>query len=89
MGSATPAADMGAMLIMEMVLHGWDIARATGQDYHCDEQLARASWKPSRPRPICSASTRASPPPCPSRMTHPPSTTRWACPAATPTGSQS
>jgi uncharacterized protein (TIGR03086 family) len=42
MGSPTPAADIAAMLIMEMVLHGWDIAEATGQDYHCDEQLARA-----------------------------------------------
>src|SRR5580698_10259374 len=26
MGDATPAADVGAMLIMEMVLHGWDVA---------------------------------------------------------------
>jgi uncharacterized protein (TIGR03086 family) len=42
MGSATPAADIAAMLIMEMVLHGWDIARATGQDYHCDDSLALA-----------------------------------------------
>jgi uncharacterized protein (TIGR03086 family) len=42
MGSAMPAADIAAMLIMEMVLHGWDIAKATGQDYHCDEDLAHA-----------------------------------------------
>jgi uncharacterized protein (TIGR03086 family) len=42
MGSTTPAADVAAMLIMEMVLHGWDVARATGQDYRCDETLARA-----------------------------------------------
>jgi len=42
MGSATPAADIAAMLIMEMVLHGWDVARATGQDYHCDGELAQA-----------------------------------------------
>jgi uncharacterized protein (TIGR03086 family) len=42
MGSATPAADIAAMLIMETVLHGWDIARAAGQDYDCDDQLARA-----------------------------------------------
>ena len=42
MGSATPAADIAAMLIIETVLHGWDIARATGQDYDCDDQLARA-----------------------------------------------
>jgi uncharacterized protein (TIGR03086 family) len=42
MGSATPAADIAAMLIMEMVLHGWDVAKATGQDYHCDGELAQA-----------------------------------------------
>jgi uncharacterized protein (TIGR03086 family) len=42
MGSAMPAADIAAMLIMEMVLHGWDIAQATGQDYHCDGELAQA-----------------------------------------------
>jgi uncharacterized protein (TIGR03086 family) len=42
MGNATKASDVGFMLIMEAVLHGWDTARATGQDYRCDEQLARA-----------------------------------------------
>jgi uncharacterized protein (TIGR03086 family) len=42
MGSAMPAADIAAMLIMEMVLHGWDVARATGQDYHADDELAQA-----------------------------------------------
>jgi uncharacterized protein (TIGR03086 family) len=42
MGNAMKAADVGAMLIMETVLHGWDVARATGQDYRCDDQLARA-----------------------------------------------
>ena len=42
MGSATPAADIAAMLIMEMVLHGGDIAKATGQDYRCDGGLAQA-----------------------------------------------
>jgi uncharacterized protein (TIGR03086 family) len=40
MGDATPAADVGAMLIMEMVLHGWDIAKATGQEYACDDAVA-------------------------------------------------
>jgi len=40
MGGAMPAADIAAMLIMEMVLHGWDVAQATGQDYHCDDELA-------------------------------------------------
>jgi uncharacterized protein (TIGR03086 family) len=42
MGSTTPAADVAAMLIAEMVLHGWDVARATGQDYHCDDEVAQA-----------------------------------------------
>src|ERR1700684_4718444 len=32
MGNAMNASDVGAMLVMETVLHGWDIARATGQD---------------------------------------------------------
>ena len=40
MGDATPAADVAAMLIMEMVLHGWDVARATGQEYVCDAAVA-------------------------------------------------
>jgi uncharacterized protein (TIGR03086 family) len=42
MGNATPAADVGAMLFMEMALHGWDVARATGQDYHADDAVAAA-----------------------------------------------
>jgi uncharacterized protein (TIGR03086 family) len=42
MGSPTPAADIAAMLIMETVLHGWDIARATGQEYRADDALAQA-----------------------------------------------
>jgi uncharacterized protein (TIGR03086 family) len=42
MGDATPAADVGAMLIMEMALHGWDVARATGQEYVCDDAVAAA-----------------------------------------------
>src|SRR3984957_4244185 len=39
-GSAMPAADIAAMLIMETVLHGWDVAKATGQDYQIDDALA-------------------------------------------------
>jgi len=42
MGDATPAADVGAMLVMEMALHGWDVARATGQDYVLDDATAEA-----------------------------------------------
>src|ERR1017187_7865108 len=40
MGDATPAADVAAMLIMEMVLHGWDVASATGQEYVCADVVA-------------------------------------------------
>jgi uncharacterized protein (TIGR03086 family) len=40
MGNATPAADIAALLIAEMVLHGWDLARATGQEYRCDDAVA-------------------------------------------------
>jgi uncharacterized protein (TIGR03086 family) len=42
MGDATQKADVGAMLVMEMVLHGWDVARATGQDYILNEATAKA-----------------------------------------------
>ena len=42
MGDATPAADVGAMLLMETALHGWDVARATGQQFRTDEQTAEA-----------------------------------------------
>ncbi|HEY4463875.1 MAG TPA: TIGR03086 family metal-binding protein [Streptosporangiaceae bacterium] len=42
MGSPTPAADVGALLLAEMVLHGWDIAKASGQEYACAEPVAQA-----------------------------------------------
>ena len=42
MGAETPAADVGAMLLMETALHGWDVARATGQEFRTDEQTATA-----------------------------------------------
>ncbi|HZR48621.1 MAG TPA: TIGR03086 family metal-binding protein [Streptosporangiaceae bacterium] len=40
MGSPMPAADVAALLIAEYVLHGWDLATATGQRYECDEAVA-------------------------------------------------
>jgi uncharacterized protein (TIGR03086 family) len=43
MSTPTPSADVGALLVAEMVLHGWDIARATGQDYHCDGPVLAAA----------------------------------------------
>ena len=42
MGSGTPAADVAAMLIAEMVLHGWDIAKATGQPFDLPEHTLHA-----------------------------------------------
>jgi uncharacterized protein (TIGR03086 family) len=42
MGDATPAADVGAMLLMETALHGWDVARATGQEFTVDDRTATA-----------------------------------------------
>ena len=32
------------MALNELVIHGWDLARATGQDYPCDEQTQRAAF---------------------------------------------
>ena len=45
MGNATPAADVGAMLLMETALHGWDVARATGQAYACEPDILEAALK--------------------------------------------
>jgi uncharacterized protein (TIGR03086 family) len=42
MGDATPAADVGAMLLMETALHGWDVARATGQVFAAADPTAEA-----------------------------------------------
>jgi uncharacterized protein (TIGR03086 family) len=42
MGSPTPAADVAAMLLTEMVLHGWDVAKASGQEFGCDGKVAEA-----------------------------------------------
>src|SRR6202046_889782 len=43
MGAKTPAADVGALMIAEMVLHGWDLAAATGQDYAVSDRAAEAA----------------------------------------------
>lgn len=42
-GFTMPADVMGAVAVNELVLHGWDLARATGQAYDCDEASAEAS----------------------------------------------
>ena len=35
-----PAAAIGSMMTSEFVLHGWDVARATGQSFTVPEPLA-------------------------------------------------
>ena len=45
MGTPTPAADVAALLIVEMVLHGWDIAKASGQDYACRDNVAAVVFR--------------------------------------------
>ncbi|MFL6145493.1 MAG: TIGR03086 family metal-binding protein [Labedaea sp.] len=39
-GGSSPAPVIGRMMIGELVVHGWDLARATGQDLGCDGDLA-------------------------------------------------
>jgi uncharacterized protein (TIGR03086 family) len=31
-----PAEQMGVVALDELVIHGWDLARGTGQSFHCD-----------------------------------------------------
>ncbi|MFH8839505.1 TIGR03086 family metal-binding protein [Streptomyces sp. NPDC017868] len=39
-GSALPATEIAAMLVEELALHGWDLARSTGQDFTLPEGTA-------------------------------------------------
>ena len=41
-GVTMPAEAMGVVALDELVMHGWDLARATGQDFHCDDASAAA-----------------------------------------------
>ena len=52
-GVTTPASVMGVVALDELVLHGWDLARATGQPFACDPastaavlEFTRASTRP-------------------------------------------
>ncbi|MET0694421.1 MAG: TIGR03086 family metal-binding protein [Propionibacteriaceae bacterium] len=44
-GVTWPAAAMGAVALNELVIHGWDLARATGQPYECDGETAQACYQ--------------------------------------------
>jgi uncharacterized protein (TIGR03086 family) len=41
-GIDMPGDIAGAVALGEVVIHGWDIARSTGQDYEVDEDVAQA-----------------------------------------------
>jgi uncharacterized protein (TIGR03086 family) len=37
-----PAEQMGVVALDELVLHGWDLARSTGQPFSCDDESTQA-----------------------------------------------
>jgi uncharacterized protein (TIGR03086 family) len=43
MGEATPASDVAALNLAELILHGWDLAVATGQEYTVSDGAATAA----------------------------------------------
>ena len=43
-GGDMPAEVAGIVALDELVLHGWDIARASGQDYECDQATLEAAY---------------------------------------------
>jgi len=45
MGAKTSAADVAALIIAELVLHGWDLAAATGQEYAVSASAAEAALR--------------------------------------------
>ncbi|WBB60299.1 TIGR03086 family metal-binding protein [Streptomyces sp. WMMC500] len=44
-GVTFPAAEAGRVALNELVLHGWDLARATGRRYEPDEEALRVSYE--------------------------------------------
>lgn len=46
MGEAQmPAPMIATMFASDLVIHAWDLARATGQDYHVDADVAEATYR--------------------------------------------
>lgn len=43
-GVEAPASQVGVIALDELVLHGWDLARATGQEYVCPPEDAAACY---------------------------------------------
>lgn len=44
-GTPFPAVEIASMVLKEMVVHGWDVARATGQEYRASRELAETVEK--------------------------------------------
>ncbi|MFG2194163.1 TIGR03086 family metal-binding protein [Streptomyces sp. NPDC048639] len=42
-GFTFPASEAGKVVINELLVHGWDLARATGQEYSCDDATVRVA----------------------------------------------
>jgi len=42
-GTDTPAETVGLVLADELVVHGWDVARASGQPYACEPEVLEAA----------------------------------------------
>lgn len=40
-GMAMPAVEVASLILKEMVVHGWDVAKATGQEFRCSEEVAK------------------------------------------------
>jgi uncharacterized protein (TIGR03086 family) len=43
-GGEFPASVAGSMTLVEFVVHGWDLARATGQPFDCDDDVAQGVY---------------------------------------------
>jgi uncharacterized protein (TIGR03086 family) len=48
-GVSLPAAVAGRVAVNELVIHGWDLARATGQEYAPDDASLRVSYELLKP----------------------------------------
>jgi uncharacterized protein (TIGR03086 family) len=57
-GVTFPAADAGRVALNEVLIHGWDLARATGQDYPADPAALRSSFAMLAPVADADAETR-------------------------------
>ncbi|MCE0448265.1 TIGR03086 family metal-binding protein [Streptomyces tricolor] len=78
-GVDLPGAVAGAVVADELVIHGWDLARATGQDYAPDPAALDAAFGSCWPRPTTRTATKGfSVRSSRSRRTRPGWTGRWA-----------